>query len=65
MLHRHGARLKKKLQKKFAWTEETFKKIDWPLHGEAVRKIDKIKYVNILKSIFEWQAVNKTHYPWY
>ena len=52
MMHRHEETMKQKLMEKFDWTAEIFHTINWPQHGEAVRKINKTLYVNIMKSNF-------------
>ena len=65
MLHRHGKKLKKKLIEKFHWPPDVFQSIDWKNHGEAVRKLDGVKYLNVAKSIFGWQAVNENQHDWF
>ena len=54
MSHRHGKKLERKLKEKIHWDTETSQHIDWHNHGEAVRKQDKIKYLNITKRFFGW-----------
>jgi len=65
MIHRHGEKIEKKLKDKFNWSSEKFQRIDWHNHGEVVRKQDRIKYLNIAKSIYGWQAVNKNQHSWH
>lgn len=65
MLHQHREKLATKLKEKFNLSIATFQRIEWHNHGEAVRKQDRIKYLNIAKSIYGWQTVNENQHSWY